>query len=47
MKQGALIYDPCMDRMDIRFGLNTYLGGPALRRVLRCLDRQPVGNNED
>ena len=27
MKQGALIYDPCLDRMDIRFGLNTYLGG--------------------
>ena len=27
MKQGTLIYDPCLDRMDIRFGLNTYLGG--------------------
>ena len=27
MKQGALIYDPCLDRMDIRFGLNAYLGG--------------------
>ena len=27
MKQGTLIYDPCLDRMDIRFGLNAYLGG--------------------
>lgn len=27
MKEGALIYDPKIDRMDIRFGLNHYYGG--------------------
>ena len=36
MKLGALIYDPCLDRMDIRFGLNAYLGG------LHCGERFDV-----
>ena len=37
MKQGALIYDPCLDRMDIRFGLNTYLGGLHCGECFDCL----------
>lgn len=27
MKEGVLIYDPCLERMDIRFGLVSYRGG--------------------
>ncbi len=27
MKQGALFYDPRSERMDIRFGLESYYGG--------------------
>lgn len=31
---GALVFDERTDRYDIRFDLNSYYGGLALRRVL-------------
>ena len=42
MKQGVLVYDRENDRIDIRFGLEDYYGGSALRHIFRRSDWSPV-----